>query len=302
MKVLVTGGAGFVGTNLIKRLLKDGHEVTSVDNYSTGFKENHQKGCRYYENDLSSDHILGIYVDHDTYPSWRDEDFDIIFHLAALARIQPSFDEPVETFKSNVLATTNVLDLARKKNIPVVYAGSSSAHGDLHANPYTFTKWQGEELVTLYNKIYNIPTAICRFYNVYGPHQLVDGPYCTVVGVFMKQYEDGDDITVTWDGEQRRDFTHVYDIVDGLVRSGTSLLDEGVGLVSGQTFELGTGKNYSINELADGFGGHPKINIPKRDGEMRTTLCTDKKAHDLLGWEPKEDLLDFVRDFVNNQK
>ena len=100
MKALVTGGAGVVGTNLIKRLLREGHEVVSVDNYSPGLKENHQEGCRYYENDLSSDHILGIYVDHGTYPTWRDDEYDVIFHLAALARIQPSFEEPVETFKS----------------------------------------------------------------------------------------------------------------------------------------------------------------------------------------------------------
>ena len=310
MKVLVTGGAGFIGTNLIKRLLKEGHEVVSVDNYSTGFKENHQEGCRYYDNDLSSDHILGIYVDHGTYPSWRDDEFDVIFHLAALARIQPSFEEPVETFKANVVSTMNIMELAKKKNIPVVYAGSSSAHGDLYSNPYTFSKWQGEEVVKMYNSVFNVTSAICRFYNVYGPDQLVDGPYCTVIGIFEEQFKAGEPLTPTWDGEQRRDFTHVYDIVDGLVKCGNSLLDDkeqpdniAGSMVNGQTLELGSGINYSINEFCDMFGkDYPRKSLPKRDGEMRETLCDTQPAKELIGYNPKMNLEEYVKDFVEIQK
>ena len=120
MKCLVTGGTGFVGTNLIKRLLKDGHEVVSVDNYSTGVKENEQGGCRYENYDLSSDHTIGIYVDHGTYPSWRDNEFDVIFHMAALARIQPSLEHPASHIKNNFNSTLHILELARKKEIPEI--------------------------------------------------------------------------------------------------------------------------------------------------------------------------------------
>ena len=207
MKCLVTGGAGFVGTNLIKRLLKDGHEVVSVDNYTTGKKEYERPGCTYYDFDLSSEHLLGLYVDQTTYPTWRDDDYDLIFHLAARARIQPSLENPYRTFQSNVIGTENILEYARVKDIPVVYAGSSSVHGDVYANPYTFTKWQGEELCKLYTKVFGLPTVICRFYNVYGEHQLTDGDYCCVLGIFEGQYKDGRPLTITGDGEQRRDFT-----------------------------------------------------------------------------------------------
>ena len=195
MKALVTGGAGFIGTNLIKRLLKDGHEVVSIDNYSTGKKENEQDGCLYYDYDLSYNYV-------------RDDEYDVIYHLAALPRIQPSFEDPAITFEANVLGTMNILEWARKNNTPVVYAGSSSTHGGVYKNPYTFTKWQGEELCKMYSEIYDLPTSICRFYNVYGPHHLTEGEYCTVVGIFQRQYKNSEPLTITWDGEQRRDFTH----------------------------------------------------------------------------------------------
>ena len=272
MRILVTGGCGFIGTNLIKRLLEDGHDVVSIDNYYTGFKSNEHDGAQYIHGDIREDGILdGI------------DNIDLIYHLAALARIQPSFEEPTPTIDTNTKGTQRVLEYARQNNTPVVYAGSSSVHGNVHANPYSFSKWQGEELVKLYHQIYELPTIVCRFYNVYGPKQLVDGPYCTVVGVFMKQYELNEDITITWDGEQRRDFTHVYDIVNGLILSGE---------------KLGSGENYSINELADAFGEHPKVKIPKRPGEMRETLCVDTLANELLGWEPKENLIKWVKETI----
>ncbi len=296
MKALVTGGAGFIGTNLCKRLLGEGYEVSVVDNYSTGKKENHQKDVRYYDYDLSSQHTLGIYVDHGTYPSWRDDEYDVIFHLAALPRIQPSFDDPVNTFNSNVVSTLHILELARKKNIPVVYADSSSVHGNKYANPYTFTKYNGTELCRMYSEIYKLPINICRFYNVYGPHQETEGEYCTVVGIFERQYKNGEPLTITWDGEQRRDFTHVEDIVDGLFRSSKEYFKEC------EEFELGTGKNCSINDLTGWFGDYPTKSIPKRDGEMRESLCTDTHARDLLGWNPTRTLQQYVEDFVETER
>tara|TARA_B100001094_G_C18156331_1_gene786681 strand:- start:595 stop:1482 length:888 start_codon:yes stop_codon:yes gene_type:complete len=293
MKALVTGGAGFVGTNLIKRLLKDGHEVHAVDNFSTGFKENKQVGCMYHDFDISSQHLLGIYVDHGTYPAWRELDFDVVFHLAALARIQPSFKNPQEVFKVNVLGTQQILEWARGKNIPVIYAGSSSTHGDHYANPYTFTKWQGELLCEMYNKVYDLPTVVTRFYNVYGEHQILDGAYAAVIGIFEKLYSENKTLTVTGDGEQRRDFTHVEDIVDGLVRCSLNM-----DVASGKIFELGRGKNYSINEITEMFGEDKVEYIPMRPGEMRVTLCESLEARELLDWNPKIDIKDYIEKFI----
>jgi len=290
MNVLVTGGAGFIGANLIKRLLKDGHNVVSLDNYSTGNEENHidDKNVEY--------HIADITMVTDF--SYFMEDIEMVYHLAALPRIQPSFDNPAVTFESNVLSTLNLLDWinsqGHEKIIPLVYAGSSSFHGGVYKNPYTFTKWQGEEIVKMYNKIYDIPTAICRFYNVYGPNQLTEGEYCTVIGIFENQYKEGLELTITGDGEQRRDFTHVDDIVDGFVKCG-----DNIDKVSGEVFELGRGEKYSINVVAQSFDcGYTYI--PKRPGEVQETLCTDTKAKELLGWEPKIDLLDYIEEKKND--
>ncbi|MDG2172390.1 MAG: NAD-dependent epimerase/dehydratase family protein [Flavobacteriaceae bacterium] len=283
MKVLVTGGVGFIGTNLIKELLKNGNEVVSIDNYSTGLKENELDGCKYYNVNICD------YKNFDQYI----EDVDLVFHLAALPRIQPSFKNPLTTFKTNVEGTINLLDWCKEKNVPLVYAGSSSTHGGVYKNPYTFTKWQGEELCKLYSKVYSLQTAICRFYNVYGPHQLTEGEYCTVIGIFERQKNNGEVLTITGDGQQRRDFTHVDDIVDGLIKCGLDLIKEDNSKANGETFELGRGINYSINEVANMFGGE-KIYIDQKKGEVRDTLCIDSKAKELLNWNPKRNLEDYI--------
>ena len=293
MKALVTGGAGFIGTNLIKRLLKDGHEVVSVDNYSTGKEENHQEGCRYHDFDLSKASPIEI----------GNIEYDVIFHLAAIPRIQPSFENPKETFESNVLGTLNILEYVRRKNekerwannIKVISAGSSSVHGGAYKNPYTFTKWQSDKLCHMYSELFKVPVNVCRFYNVYGPHELTEGEYCTVVGIFQKQYENNEPLTITWDGEQRRDFTHVDDIVDGLMLTAE-------GKSWGLTIEFGRGKNHSINELADMFDipgpdGHlyyERKYIDKRPGEVRSTLCDLGLAYSAVGYQPKRNLKDYI--------
>ena len=204
---------------------------------------------------------------------------------------------PVPPLQTNVMGTLNVLEYARKNgNVPVVYAGSSSSHGDKNANPYTFTKWQGELLCQMYNEVYQLPTVITRFYNVYGPHQILDGAYAAVIGIFQTLYNESKPLTITGDGEQRRDFTHVDDIVDGLIRCCSMLESNMSHKVNGQYFELGYGKNYSINEIAKAFGkNYPTKYIDARPGEMRETLNTDTKAKELLGWKPKNDIIKYIQ-------
>ena len=289
MQVLVTGGVGFVGSNLIEKLHKQGHEVISVDNYSTGKKENEHSFCEYHNVDLQ-EHPLE-YV--------KMEKPDIIYHLAAKARILPSIQNPLHTMKNNVDSMIHVLDYARSKNVPVVYAGSSSVVGDIYSNPYTLSKFYGEELCKMYSEVYKTPISICRFYNVYGKYQLTEGAYCTLIGIFERLYNNNQPLTITGDGEQRRDFTHVDDIVDGLIRCGKGLNSSGDRLViMGKTFELGRGKNYSVNEIADTFGDYPREYIDGRSGEMRETLNTDTMARDMLGWNPKGDVIDYIKNNI----
>ena len=289
MQVLVTGGVGFVGSNLIEKLHKQGHEVISVDNYSTGKKENEHSFCEYHNVDLQ-EHPLE-YV--------KMEKPDIIYHLAAKARILPSIQNPLHTMKNNVDSMIHVLDYARSKNVPVVYAGSSSVVGDIYSNPYTLSKFYGEELCKMYSEVYDTPISICRFYNVYGKYQLTEGAYCTLIGIFERLYNNNQPLTITGDGEQRRDFTHVDDIVDGLIRCGKGLNSSGARLViRGKTFELGRGTNYSVNGIAVTFGDYPREYIDVRPGEMRNTLNTDTMAKDMLGWNPKGDVIDYIKNNI----
>ena len=285
MRVLVTGGVGFIGTNLIKKLLSDGYNVVSMDNYYTGKKENEQNGCLYIDIDISDK--IDIQKEFDKYKLKKPH---IIYHLAAKARIVPQIQNPAKSLFNNIDSTINILEYARNNNIPVVYAGSSSAHGDIYSNPYTFTKWNGEELCKLYSKVYDLPIVICRFYNVYGDGQLSEGAYCTVLGIFERQYKAGEPLTITSDGEQRRDFTDVLDIVDGLIRCCNNIND-----INGEIFELGNGKNYSINQLADAFGDYPRRYLPERPGEVRESLNADTKAYTMLGWKPKGDIITYIK-------
>ena len=283
MKTLVTGGAGFVGTNLIKRLLKDGHDVISMDNYSTGKKENHQDGCKYLIFDCADGEGWEQVKEF-----WGTNTPDVIFHMAALARIQPSIKGPYKTILNNFTSTLNTLEYARKNNIRFVYAGSSSFHHGLYESPYAWSKFSGEDLCKLYSNVYNLDTAICRFYNVYGPHQVEDGTWATVIGIFEKQYREGQSLTIVGDGEQRRDFTHIDDIVDGLIKCSEQPF-------KAEIFELGSGKNYSINEVADMFDKYYiREYIPTRKGEYDVTLADYSLAKDVFDWKPTKDLSDYI--------
>jgi UDP-glucose 4-epimerase len=283
MNILVTGGAGFVGTNLIKRLLKDGHNVVSLDNYSTGTEENHQEGCEYVDADIRD--VIDF--------SYFMEKPDVIYHLGAIARIQPSFVNPAPTLETGILGTMNVLEWVRElENKPkLIFAGSSSVHSGKLKNPYTFSKNVADDMCMLYKEHFDVDVSICRFYNVYGPHQLTEGEYCTVVGIFERQYKEGVELTITGDGEQRRDFTHIDDIVEGLILTSESE-------TSHKTIELGRGHNHSINELAEMFGCGFTY-IPERPGEAKITLCDTSEALIKIGYKPKVNIEDYVKEIIN---
>ena len=288
MKALVTGGVGFIGTNLIRRLLKDGQEVTSIDNYSTGFKENEQEGCKYYNLDLAEE---GAPLEDYLYN--LPEEYEVIYHMAALARIQPSIDNPHPALKNNFLSTLNILEYARTRDIRVVYAGSSSIHHGIYESPYAWSKFSGEDLCKLYGNIYKMESSICRFYNVYGDYQIKEGTYATVLGIFQNQYENKKPLTIVGDGEQRRDFTHVDDIVGGIIKSSEKEF-------YGEIFELGRGVNHSINEVAGMFGkDYPKEYIEQRPGEYDVTLADYSHAQKLLGWTPIKNLKDYMEKYIN---
>lgn len=276
MKILVTGGAGFVGTNLIKRLLSEGHEVVSIDNYNTGLKSNHQPGAQYFEFDIR-------YISD--YSAWGR--FDVIYHLAAIARIQPSFINPEDYFTTNANATFKIADYCSKHNIPLIYAGSSSHHSGKFKNPYTFSKDIGEEIIQLFQQHYGLKATIARFYNVYGPYHLKEGGYTTLIGAWEKCIENNEPLIIYGDGSKRRDFTHVEDIVEAL----DLILEK---QEWNHIFELGRGKNYAVQEIADMFG-QPVIYKDDKPGEAFITLCTDDKAKQILGWEPKLNIEDYIK-------
>jgi len=282
MKILVTGGAGFVGTNLIKRLLKEGYEVKSIDNYNTGLESNHQEGCKYKDLDIIKFNTNFI----DPLSSYKP---DIIFHLAAIARIQPSFKNPQQYINTNFQGTYEIVKYCAEKNIPLIYAGSSSKHSGKYKNPYTFSKDLGEDIIELYKIHYGLKASITRFYNVYGPYQLTEGGYTTLIGRWLNNIKNSIQCEIYGDGEQRRDFTHVDDIIDALI-----LIMEKKKY--GLEFELGRGKNHSVNEVAKMMNVDP-IYKDSKPGEARHTLNEDKRAYEILNWEPKINLEDYLKNF-----
>ena len=276
MRILVTGGAGFVGTNLIKQLLEEGHDVISVDNYSTGKKENHITGCTYIEGDISQHINIKKY----------NKPVDVVFHMAAIARIQPSFKRPEDYINTNFNGTFNIVKYCTKNNIPLIYAGSSSHHSGKFKNPYTFSKDVGEEIIQLYQKHFKLKASIVRFYNVYGPYQLTEGGYTTLIGRWINNIKNGLPCEIYGDGSKRRDFTHIEDIIKGL----TAIMDQNA---YGYTFEFGRGKNHSVLDVAKMFNIDP-IFKENKPGEAQETLADYTLAKDILGWTPEIDLQYYI--------
>ena len=277
-KILVTGGAGFIGSNLIKELKVQNYDVVSLDNYSTGNSKNEILGVKYINDDIENIERL-------------EDNFDLCFHLAAQSRVQPSFKDPQESFRVNVMGTLKVNEWAKKNGIKLVYSGSSSMHHDPSDSPYAMYKFLGEQVCKLYKKSFNANVEIARFYNVYGPGESIDEKFGNVIGIWRSKISKGEPLTIVGDGNQRRDFIHVMDVIDGLIKIGLSKLSHD------DAWELGTGINYSINQVFGYFKNKFNIEslyIPEQPGNYRETLRKNDDTLKLLNWKPKDRLKEHI--------
>jgi UDP-glucose 4-epimerase len=273
-KILVTGGAGFIGSNLVERLVSMGLGVCSIDDYSTGSEQSHIQGCDYFKYDLSEHSDFGFVGE-----------VDFIFHLAARARIAPSFSDPLGYFKANALGTMNVCGFATRIGVPLVYAGTGSGHGGRYRNPYTFSKSVGEDAVRMSMKL-GLSSSIARFFNVYGPRESTEEGVSTLIGSWRGKIERGEKPVIYGDGSKTRDFTHVHDIVDALV-----LIMER--RTFGFEFDLGRGSPRSVHYISNIFGCEFKFE-PDRKGEMQISACDNSLARKLLGWNPSRNVEDYI--------
>jgi UDP-glucose 4-epimerase len=282
-KCLVTGGAGFIGSHVVDALLEAGHEVVVVDNLSTGKQENLRAEAETHISDIrvmSKDRLLPA--------------VEYVFHLAALARIQPSIDKPLEAHSVNLTGTLEVLEYCRRVGAKIIFSGSSSIYESAEGwtdeyapkdpkSPYSLQKWMAEEYIELYGRLYGLDYTILRYFNVFGERQILDGAYAAVVGIFLDQRAKGQPLTITGTGEQRRDFTYVKDVAQANVQA--------MGWER-RPYNIGTGKNYSINEIAEFVGG-PVKHIPGRQGEVMATLANTGAAN-AAGWEPNTDIQEWI--------
>ncbi len=298
MKIVVTGGAGFIGSNLVDFLVKKKHKVIVIDNFSTGLKSNlklSQKKIKIISKDISHNNNLDRIF----------KGVDYVFHLAGLADIVPSIEKPESYFRSNVLGTFNILEACRKNKIKkIIYAASASCYGlpkKFPTNelekinvkyPYAFTKWQGEELVKHWFEIFKLPYISMRFFNVYGARSRTSGAYGAVFGVFLAQKVAKRPLTVVGSGKQTRDFIHITDIVEALYKAAFSK-------VEGKIYNVGSGKETSVNKIAN-LISKKRISIPKRPGEPDRSLSDIKKIKKDLNWRPKVSIEKGVQDLLEN--
>lgn len=288
MKVVVTGGAGFIGSHTVGRLLKDGHTVVAIDNFSTG----REKNILSYKNNPQFTLVKAdINETVKIAPIFHDTDW--VIHYAALADIVPSIEKPLSYHHSNVNGTINVLELSRAAKVKrLIYAASSSCYGipDIYPTPetapthpmypYALTKFMGEQYTLAWGQFYKLPVISLRFFNVYGPRSRTTGAYGAVFGVFLTQKLHGHPLTIVGAGLQSRDFIFVDDVVDAVILAAESNL-------SGEIMNVGCGNHYSINYLVSLLGGGPTVHIPERPGEPNQTFADITKIRKNLGWKPK---------------
>lgn len=295
MKYIVTGGAGFIGSNIVDYLLKLDHEVIVIDNESSDANE------QFYWNNKAKNYKYDICEYEKIFPLFNG--VDVVFHLAAEARIQPCIINPQKAIETNIKGTFNILEASRHNKVKrVVYSSTSSAYGlknkppldeDMPKdclNPYSVTKTCGEELCLMYQKLYGLETVVFRYFNVYGSRQPLKGQYAPVIGIFLKQKRNNEPLTIVGDGLQRRDFTNVNDIVEANYLASNLDNKQCVG----QIINVGTGKNHSILEIANLIGGD-YIFIEQRLGEARETLANTDKIKKLLNWNPKIQLENWLK-------
>ena len=295
MKSLVTGGAGFIGSNLVDKLLALGHEVVVIDNE---YSDAHDQ---FYWNDKAQNYHLDIRDYENTRPLYDGVDY--VFHIAAEARIQPAILNPIEAVSINSVGTCTVLQCAREAGVKrVMYSSTSSGYGmnespnvetqpDDCLNPYSVSKVNGEKLCKMYTSLYGLQTICFRYFNVYGERQPLRGQYAPVIGIFLRQRSAGEPLTIVGDGNQRRDFTHVSDVVNANILAATTEVDSDA---FGQIYNVGTGTNHSINQIARMIN-HETVNIAPRPGESRVTLANNQKLRKTFGWEPTVKLEDWIR-------
>ena len=295
MKIIVTGGAGFIGSHITDQLVIDGHQVVVIDDESATSNE------KFYWNKKADNHKLDI-TDYDSIRPLF-ENANAVFHLAAEARIQPAIHNPLYAAKVNFLGTCTVLQCAREAGVDrVIYSSTSSGYGLKNTpplkesmpkdclNPYSVTKCAGEDLCQMYYTLYGLKTITLRYFNVYGERQPIRGEYAPVVGLFLRQYATGQKMTIVGDGTQRRDFTYIKDVVGANMAALQSTNDK----TYGEIFNVGTGKNYSINELTSIIGGET-TNLPERPGEAHISLADTTKILTLLNWQSKYSLEEWLQ-------
>ena len=293
MKYVVVGGAGFIGSNIVDKLVEQNHEVVIVDNLSTGKSENVNPKAKLCVVDIMKPHNAECLVD-------CMKGADTVFLLAAKARVQPSIENPVEYETNNTIGTLNVLKCASDAGVRrVVYSASSSAYGNTEKlpsiesdpvnplSPYGAQKYYGEVMCKMFSEVYGLETVSLRYFNIYGERQNVGGAYAMVIGIFVDQLLNGKPMTIRGDGEQRRDFTYVGDVVNANILASQS---ENVG--NGEVINIGNGDNRSINDIADMIGGD-RINVDPVI-EPKATLADNSKAEKLLGWKPTQNIEDWV--------